>query len=209
MDQNQALSPANVFDVISPHTEQPIAEVLAAGPADIDAAVIRAVGSLVAGDAIEEFPESFAALGREADPFCAGPGFDFSQGFLAPAVEQKDELHVEGHHAFGEVESFGEHPSGGQEFLYEHTAGGVGVPSLTGGGLQGCAQVFGVPLVGKKQAKHPLDLEGGRRRLSTEPFLEGGTAGGGDRISGALAALTLDELGLSVAALDDSFQLRI
>lgn len=29
-------SPAEVLDVISPHTEQPIGEVAAAGPADVD-----------------------------------------------------------------------------------------------------------------------------------------------------------------------------
>ena len=39
------------------------------------------------GDVIEEFLDSFPALGSQADVLCAGPGFDFSQRFFAPAVQ--------------------------------------------------------------------------------------------------------------------------
>lgn len=42
-------APATVFEVISPHTEQPIAEVNAAGPADIGAAVSAARSALESG----------------------------------------------------------------------------------------------------------------------------------------------------------------
>jgi acyl-CoA reductase-like NAD-dependent aldehyde dehydrogenase len=61
---------ANVFDVISPHTEQSIAQVTAAGPADVDAAVSAARAAFDSGPWGRSKPsERIAAIGRLADVY--------------------------------------------------------------------------------------------------------------------------------------------
>jgi acyl-CoA reductase-like NAD-dependent aldehyde dehydrogenase len=79
MDQNPGfriargrtvLSQEKVFQVISPHTEQPIAEVAAAGPADIDAAVNAARFAFDSGPWGRFEPaERIAAIRRLADAY--------------------------------------------------------------------------------------------------------------------------------------------
>ena len=79
MDQNlgfqiaagrTALAQANVVKVISPHTEQSIAEVAAAGPADVDAAVTAARAAFDSGPWGRCEPaERIAAIRRLADVY--------------------------------------------------------------------------------------------------------------------------------------------
>ncbi|MGC2652680.1 MAG: aldehyde dehydrogenase [Mycobacterium sp.] len=65
-----ALTQANAFKVISPHTEQSIAEVAAAGPADVDAAVNAARAAFDTGPWGRcESPERIAAIRRLADVY--------------------------------------------------------------------------------------------------------------------------------------------
>jgi acyl-CoA reductase-like NAD-dependent aldehyde dehydrogenase len=64
------LSRAEVFDVISPHTEQSIAEVAAAGPAEVDAAVNAARAAFDSGPWGRSEPaERVAAIRRLADVY--------------------------------------------------------------------------------------------------------------------------------------------
>jgi acyl-CoA reductase-like NAD-dependent aldehyde dehydrogenase len=64
----QHLCSGQVFDVISPHTEQAIAEVTAAGPADVDAAVNAARAAQDSGTWGRCQPsERIAAIRRLAD----------------------------------------------------------------------------------------------------------------------------------------------
>jgi aldehyde dehydrogenase (NAD+) len=77
MDQNvgiakgrPAQAQAKVFDVISPHTEQSIAEVAAAGPADVEAAVNAARAAFDSGSGGRCEPsERVAAIRRLADGY--------------------------------------------------------------------------------------------------------------------------------------------
>jgi acyl-CoA reductase-like NAD-dependent aldehyde dehydrogenase len=65
-----ALSQEKVFQVISPHTEQPIAEVAAAGPADVGAAVNAARAAFDYGPWGRSEPaERIAAIRRLADVY--------------------------------------------------------------------------------------------------------------------------------------------
>ena len=65
-----AQSQGKVFDVISPHTEQPIAEVAAAQPADVDAAVSAARAAFDSGPWSRYGPaERTAAIRRFADVY--------------------------------------------------------------------------------------------------------------------------------------------
>jgi acyl-CoA reductase-like NAD-dependent aldehyde dehydrogenase len=60
----------NIFEVISPHTEEPIAEVTEAGPADVDAAVTAARAALDSGPWGRLGPaERIAAIRRLADVY--------------------------------------------------------------------------------------------------------------------------------------------
>lgn len=64
------LAHADAFEVISPHTEEPIAEVAAAGPADVEAAVGAARAALDAGPWGKADPtERIAAVRRLADVY--------------------------------------------------------------------------------------------------------------------------------------------
>lgn len=64
------LSHAEVFEVISPHTEEPIAEVAAASPADVDAAVSAGRAALDSGAWGRTGPaERVAAVRRLADAY--------------------------------------------------------------------------------------------------------------------------------------------
>lgn len=66
--RNRAVPPAGAFHVISPHTEKPIAEVQAAGPTDVDAAVAAAREALTSGPwGRSAPPERIAAIRRLAD----------------------------------------------------------------------------------------------------------------------------------------------
>ena len=78
MDQNPGVGIAGrtvqahgeVFDVISPHTEEPIAEVAAAGPADVDAAVNAARAAFDSGPWGRSEPlDRVAAIRRLADVY--------------------------------------------------------------------------------------------------------------------------------------------
>jgi acyl-CoA reductase-like NAD-dependent aldehyde dehydrogenase len=63
-----SMSQADVFDVISPHSEESIAEVTAAGPADVDAAVNAARAALDSGPWGRTEPaERIASIRRLAD----------------------------------------------------------------------------------------------------------------------------------------------
>ncbi|OBI00607.1 aldehyde dehydrogenase [Mycobacterium sp. E2733] len=64
------LSHGEVFEVISPHTEEPIAEVVAAAPADVEAAVREARAALDSGAWSRTTPaERIAAIRRFADAY--------------------------------------------------------------------------------------------------------------------------------------------
>ncbi|WP_374025125.1 aldehyde dehydrogenase [Mycobacterium sp. HNNTM2301] len=62
-------SHAEAFEVISPHTEEPIAEVAAAGPADVDAAIRAARAALEGPWGRTEPAERIAAVRRLADAY--------------------------------------------------------------------------------------------------------------------------------------------
>lgn len=64
-----ALAHAEAFQVISPHTEETIAEVAAAGPADVDAAVSAARASLEGPWGAAEPAERIEAVRRLADAY--------------------------------------------------------------------------------------------------------------------------------------------
>ncbi|KLO45613.1 aldehyde dehydrogenase [Mycobacterium nebraskense] len=67
---SSVLSHAEIFEVISPHTEEPIAEVVAAGPADVEAAVNAAHAAFDSGAWGRTDPaERIAAIRRLADVY--------------------------------------------------------------------------------------------------------------------------------------------